>query len=192
MYLQKKIRLERLPRNIGFGHAVVILALVLTPSVVAAQEAGGATGGVISVDQGELEVDGSSDQPLTQSECTDLGGSVFEQSGENAFCKSHKYCGTTDESGKRHRVCLEVDAFDDGLEEPERKADNGVVDPATGGLLADGFQNESLTADECEGLGGKVSPLPPGNPDNCPMADICATTNKKGVIKIRCIDEVSQ
>lgn len=42
---------------------------------------------------------------LTAAECTTLGGTVYEGGG---FCKSDKYCGTTDESGGRHRVCIEV------------------------------------------------------------------------------------
>ncbi len=42
---------------------------------------------------------------LTAQECTDLGGTVYEGGG---FCNGDKYCGTTDQNGKRHRVCLEA------------------------------------------------------------------------------------
>jgi len=42
---------------------------------------------------------------LTAEECTSLGGSVHESAD---LCKSGKYCGTTDQNGKRNRVCLEA------------------------------------------------------------------------------------
>lgn len=42
---------------------------------------------------------------LTAEECTKLGGTVYDT---ETLCKSGKYCGRADESGARHRVCLEV------------------------------------------------------------------------------------
>lgn len=42
---------------------------------------------------------------LTAAECTTLGGTVHDS---DFHCKSGKYCGTTDENGTRHRVCLEA------------------------------------------------------------------------------------
>ncbi|MGD9916295.1 MAG: hypothetical protein AB7S80_19645 [Rhizobiaceae bacterium] len=48
---------------------------------------------------------GTMSTQLTAAECTTLGGTVYEGGG---FCKSDKYCGTTDENGNRHRVCIEV------------------------------------------------------------------------------------
>ena len=59
----------------------------------------GATTGGVGATTGTIATE------LTAQECTDLGGTVFEGGG---FCKGDKYCGTTDQDGKRHRVCLEV------------------------------------------------------------------------------------
>ena len=55
--------------------------------------------GVVGTTAGVME--------LTADECTALGGTVHDST---AMCKSGKYCGREDESGTRHRTCLEVAA----------------------------------------------------------------------------------
>ena len=40
--------------------------------------------------------------PLTNGECTKLGGSI----SENVTCNSGSMCTTTDESGNSHHVCI--------------------------------------------------------------------------------------
>jgi hypothetical protein len=44
----------------------------------------------------------STNAPLTEGECTKLGGTV---SGSNT-CNSGSMCETTDENGKSHHVCI--------------------------------------------------------------------------------------
>ena len=44
---------------------------------------------------------------LTAGECTALGGTVIT-GGD--ICNSNQYCGTTDQNGVRHRVCIEAAA----------------------------------------------------------------------------------
>lgn len=43
--------------------------------------------------------------PLTENECTDLGGEVNSDNG-SGICNSGKYCGTIDQNGHKHRVCI--------------------------------------------------------------------------------------
>jgi hypothetical protein len=42
--------------------------------------------------------------PLTEGECTQLGGEVQTESA--GVCNSGKFCGRRDENGKAHRVCI--------------------------------------------------------------------------------------
>ena len=41
---------------------------------------------------------------LSESECTQLGGKVTSES--SGICNSGRFCSTTDESNKRHIVCI--------------------------------------------------------------------------------------
>jgi hypothetical protein len=41
---------------------------------------------------------------LTVSECTQLGGTVHKES--YGLCSTGKFCGTVDQKGKTHRVCI--------------------------------------------------------------------------------------
>jgi hypothetical protein len=41
---------------------------------------------------------------LTVQECTNLGGTVNNET--LGLCNSGKFCGTTDQNGKKHRVCI--------------------------------------------------------------------------------------
>lgn len=150
--------------------------------------------GVLDEAIGSLEIDGATITELTQSECTGLGGTVFEEG--LGLCKSGKLCGTTDENGQRHRVCLEAEVKpEDGGGTKRKAAGAGLaVDAVTGsggGLAADATTFEELTTQECAGLGGVAIPLAPGNPEKCTGTELCATTDKNGVIRVACIDEKS-
>ena len=61
----------------------------------------------------------------------------------------------------------------------------GVVGTTTGTVVA-----VPLTAQECKGLGGVVGSTPAGDP-KCSTREICYTTDKHGVIRTACIDEVA-
>lgn len=99
--------------------ASVMLALAAAPAVSAEAKV---TGGAASQGQmakskvakkatkgtaGTTGVTGTTGgvMELTASECEALGGTVYEGGG---FCNGDKYCGTTDQNGKRNRVCLEA------------------------------------------------------------------------------------
>jgi hypothetical protein len=69
------------------------------PGALATRKLPGKTKGVVGPTAGVME--------LTADECTALGGTVHDST---ALCKSGKYCGREDESGTRHRTCLEVAA----------------------------------------------------------------------------------
>jgi hypothetical protein len=43
--------------------------------------------------------------PLTAGECTQLGGTV-QSDGGTGICNSGKFCGTRDQNGVAHRVCI--------------------------------------------------------------------------------------
>lgn len=43
--------------------------------------------------------------PLTKAECTSLGGEVHSDLGLG-ICNSGNYCGTVDQNGVKHRVCI--------------------------------------------------------------------------------------
>jgi hypothetical protein len=70
-----------------------------------------------------------------------------------------------------------------------RAAITGVTGGAavTGGKFATATE---LTSQECTGLGGKVSETPAGDP-KCSTKEVCLTTDKHGVIRMACIDEVA-
>jgi hypothetical protein len=59
----------------------------------------------------------------------------------------------------------------------------GVTGIATAGVM-------ELTSQECKGMGGTVSGTPAGDP-KCKTAEMCFTTDKHGVIRSACIDEVA-
>lgn len=59
----------------------------------------------------------------------------------------------------------------------------GIKSTATAGVA-------ELTAQECKGLGGTVDDRPAGE-NACSTAQICLTTDKHGVIRVACIDEVA-
>ena len=62
------------------------------------------------------------------------------------------------------------------------------VTGTTGGVAQPGVME--LTSQECKGLGGKVTGAPADM--NCPVSgEACMTTDKHGVIRAACIDEVA-
>lgn len=102
-------------RTLILAASVVALAAA-SPSLAAeANVTGGTTGQMVKSKAAKKTVKGNTGvtgsttgtfaTELTAEECTSLGGTVYEGGG---FCKGDKYCGTTDQDGKRHRVCLEV------------------------------------------------------------------------------------
>ena len=171
------------------------MALGLAPAAMA-QQGGSAkrATGVADEAIGSLEINGATVSELTAAECTSLGGTVFEEG--LGLCKSGKLCGTTDENGQRHRVCLEAEVKpEDGGGTKRKPAAAGLAADAVtgsgGGLAADATTVEELTTQECAGLGGLAIPLAPGNPEKCTGTQLCATTDKNGVIHVACIDEKS-
>lgn len=63
----------------------------------------------------------------------------------------------------------------------------GVVGATTGGTVAG---TSALTSQECKGMGGTVNS--PAADMNCKAGeDACYTTDKHGVIRAACIDEVA-
>ena len=64
----------------------------------------------------------------------------------------------------------------------------GVTGAATGGVAEGGVME--LTAQECKGVGGRVGDPAPDM--SCPTTgQACFTTDKHGVIRAACIDEVA-
>ena len=97
--------------------AATLIAFAAMPTVSHAVETkGGVTAGGAKTKAAKVRTNkgvtgtvgvttGAGVMELTAQECTDLGGTVYE--GGN-FCNTGKYCGTTDQNGKRNRVCLEA------------------------------------------------------------------------------------
>jgi hypothetical protein len=68
---------------------------VRTPAATVKKPKAAATGGV--------GTKATTVMPLTEGECTQLGGEVQTESA--GVCNSGKFCGRRDENGNAHRVC---------------------------------------------------------------------------------------
>jgi len=97
--------------------ASLALALAATAPALAAQKQN-VTGGAASSGTVELKkptkapkgIVGSTTgtMALTASECTTLGGTVYDDNANLCGAAGGQYCGTTDKDGVRHRVCIEA------------------------------------------------------------------------------------
>jgi hypothetical protein len=75
-------------------------------------------------------------------------------------------------------------AIDKSAKAARTKAIKGTIGTTTGTVSVE------LTSQECKGMGGTVSDTPTGDP-KCKTAQMCFTTDKHGVIRTACIDEVA-
>jgi hypothetical protein len=126
--------------------------------------------------------------PLTQAECESLGGRVESF----AVCKGvfgtigGKACFTTDQYGKAHAVCIERAKSSARQITPSPRAPG----PAGRGQLSAAGDTviAPLTSQECKGLGGKVIST---NKCSAKGHQTCSTVDRHGVVRVACIDEVS-